>query len=191
MVIHDLFPKSTLHLLLLPRDPAKTRLHPFEAFEDREFLDKVKAETKKIRTLAAGELRRLHGKHSEQDRQRRDALDADPPLEELPPGRSWEQDIRCGIHAHPSMNHLHIHIISVDMFSDRMKHRKHYNSFATPFFVPIEDFPLAEDDARRNPDQKGYLKYQFKCWRCGRDFSNKFTELKAHLEKEFNEWKRL
>ncbi|KAK1139737.1 aprataxin-like protein [Aspergillus melleus] len=191
VVLHDLFPKSTLHLLLLPRDPAKTRLHPFDAFEDREFLDKVKAETKKLRTLAAGELRRLHGKYSAQDKQRQDALDADPPPEELPPGRDWEQEIRCGIHAHPSMNHLHIHIIAVDLFSDRMKHRKHYNSFATPFFVDIEDFPLAQDDVRRDPDRKGYLKYAFKCWRCGRDFGNKFTELKKHLEKEFNEWRQL
>ncbi|GFF22823.1 aprataxin-like protein [Aspergillus udagawae] len=191
VVIHDMFPKSTLHLLLLPRDPAKTRLHPFEAFEDPEFLSKVKAETRKLRTLAAAELRRKYGKDSAQDKERQDALNADPPPDVLPHGRDWEKEVMCGIHAHPSMNHLHIHIISVDRYSDRLKHRKHYNSFSTPFFVDIEDFPLAKDDARRHPDREGYLRRDFKCWRCGKDFGNRFAELKSHLEAEFKGWKQL
>ncbi|PKX99442.1 DNA 5'-adenosine monophosphate hydrolase [Aspergillus novofumigatus IBT 16806] len=191
VVIHDMFPKSTLHLLLLPRDPTKTRLHPFEAFEDPEFLSKVKAETRKLRTLAAAELRRKYGRYSAQDKERQDALNADLPPDVLPQGRDWEKEVMCGIHAHPSMNHLHIHIISVDRYSDRLKHRKHYNSFSTPFFVDIEDFPLTKDDARRHPDREGYLRRDFKCWRCGKDFSNKFAELKSHLEAEFDEWKRL
>ncbi|KAI9930378.1 hypothetical protein ASPWEDRAFT_171004 [Aspergillus wentii DTO 134E9] len=191
VAIHDMFPKSTLHLLLLPRDPLKTRLHPFDAFEDPEFLRKVKAEVKKLRTLAAGELRRKYGKDSAQDKERQEALDAEPPLDELPRGRDWEQEIMCGIHAHPSMNHLHVHVMSVDRYSGRLKHRKHYNSFSTPFFVNIEDFPLAEDDVRRHPGREGYLQRDFICWRCGEDFGNKFTSLKEHLEKEFNEWKRV
>ncbi|PWY72244.1 histidine triad nucleotide binding protein [Aspergillus sclerotioniger CBS 115572] len=191
VVIHDMFPKATLHLLLLPRDPQKTRLHPVEAFQDAEFLEKVRKETKKLRTLAAGELRRIHGKHSAQDKARQEALNVEPPLDELPPGRDWEQEIMCGIHAHPSMNHLHVHVISVDRYSDRVKHRKHYNSFSTPFFINIDDFPLAHDDVRRQPDQEGYLRRDFVCWRCGKGFGNKFAELKLHLEAEFNEWRRL
>lgn len=191
VAIHDRFPKSSLHLLLLPRDPSKTRLHPFEAFEDPEFLAKVKAEVKKLRTLAAGELRRRYGKESATEKARQEAMDADPPPDELPPGRDWEKDIMSGIHAHPSMNHLHIHVLSVDRYSDRLKHKKHYNSFSTPFFIDVEDFPLREDDVRRRPGRQGYLKRDFVCWRCGKDFENKFTELKKHLEKEFQEWKRM
>lgn len=191
VAIHDLFPKSTLHLLLLPRDPGKMRLHPFDAFNDPEFLAKVKTEVQKLRTLAAGELRRRYGKYSLQDRKREEALNSDPPPDELPPGRDWEKEIMCGIHASPSMNHLHVHVISVDRFSERMKHRKHYNSFGTPFFVDVEDFPLVEDDPRRHPGREGYLKRDFVCWRCGRGFGNRFTELKGHLEMEFDEWKRL
>ncbi|KAE8146344.1 HIT-like domain-containing protein [Aspergillus avenaceus] len=191
VAIHDLFPKSTLHLLLLPRDATKTRLHPFDALEDPVFLNKVKAETKKLRTLAAGELRRRYGKYSEQDKERQRALNADPPPDKLPPGRDWEQDIKCGIHACPSMNHLHIHVISVDRYSDRLKHKKHYNSFSTPFFVPIDDFPLAKDDVRREPTKEGYLRRDYICWRCGKDFGTRFSELKMHLEQEFEEWKRL
>ncbi|KAL4787914.1 HIT-like domain-containing protein [Aspergillus varians] len=191
VVLHDLFPKSTLHLLLLPRDPEKSFLHPVEAFDDAEFTRKVKEEVKKVRTLAAGELRRKYGKYSARDKERQEALDADPPPETLPAGRDWEQDIMCGIHAHPSMNHLHIHIISVDRYSDRLKHRKHYNSFSTPFFININDFPLAREDPRREPDRHGYLRRNLTCWRCGRDFGNQFTALKKHLEEEFDEWKQL
>ncbi|KAG2416718.1 hypothetical protein HFD88_007934 [Aspergillus terreus] len=190
VAIHDLFPKSSLHLLLLPRDPSKTHLHPFDAFEDAEFLAKVKAEAKKLRTLAAGELRRKYGKFSAQDRERQQALDADPPPVELPPGRDWEREIMCGIHARPSMNHLHVHVISVDRYSDRLKHRKHYNSFSTPFFVPLEDFPLAKDDVRRYPEREGYLKKDYVCWACRQNFGNGFSRLKAHLTEEFDRWKR-
>ncbi|KAL5337772.1 HIT-like domain-containing protein [Aspergillus crustosus] len=191
VVIHDLFPKATLHLLLLPRDSTKTLLHPTVAFDDADFLGKVKEEVKKVRTLAAGELRRKYGKCSARDKERQEALDAEPPPDTLPAGRDWNAEIMCGIHAHPSMSHLHIHIMSVDRYSDRLKHRKHYNSFSTPFFVDIDDFPLAEDDPRRDPDRQGYLRRSFTCWRCGRDFGNQFTALKQHLEEEFEEWKRL
>ncbi|KAB8072185.1 HIT-like domain-containing protein [Aspergillus leporis] len=191
VAIHDLFPKSTLHLLLLPREATKTRLHPFEALEDPVFLSKVKKETKLLRSLAAGELRRRYGKYSAQDKERQEALSADPPPDELPPGRDWEREIVCGVHAVPSMNHLHIHVISIDRYSDWLKHKKHYNSFSTPFFVPIDDFPLAQDDARRHPTREGYLRRDYICWRCGKDYGNKFSELKVHLEEEFNEWKQL
>lgn len=191
VAIYDMFPKSSLHLLLLPRDPTKTHLHPFDAFEDVEFLTKVRTEVYKLRTLAAAELRRKYGKVSAQEQARQAALTAEPAPEELPAGRDWEKEIMCGVHAVPSMNHLHVHVIAVDRYSERLKHRKHYNSFATPFFVPIEDFPLAIDDVRRNPTREGYLKRDFVCWRCGEEFGNKFTQLKAHLEKEFEEWRRL
>ncbi|KAF4761983.1 hypothetical protein HAV15_008315 [Penicillium sp. str.  len=179
VAIHDMFPKSSLHLLLLPRDQTKTRMHPFDAFEDAEFLEKT------------GELRRKYGKDSAQEQTRQAALSADPPPDELPQGRDWEQDIVAGVHAVPSMNHLHVHVLSVDRYSERLKHRKHYNSFSTPFFVPIEEFPLAEDDVRRNPTEEGYLKRDFTCWRCSRGFGNRFAELKQHLEQEFKEWKKL
>ncbi|KAJ9212600.1 hypothetical protein DTO166G4_5819 [Paecilomyces variotii] len=191
VALHDRYPKSSLHLLLLPRDPSKFRLHPFEAFEDREFLEKVKVEVKKLRTLAAGELRRKYGKESRLEKARQEAMDADPPPEELPPGRNWEAEIMSGIHAHPSMNHLHIHVLSVDRHSECLKHKKHYNSFSTPFFIDINDFPLAKDDVRRHPGREGYLKRDYVCWRCKKNFGNRFTELKRHLDQEYEEWKRI
>lgn len=191
VVINDLYPKASLHLLLLPRDPVKSKQHPFDAFEDPLFLEKVKTEASKLRKLAAAELRRKYAQFSAQEQTRSRAMDADPPPDELPAGRDWEKEIMCGIHACPSMNHLHVHVMSVDRYSGCLKHRKHYNSFATPFFVDIDAFPLAEDDERRHPDREGYLKRDFKCWRCREQFGNKFNKLKDHLEVEFDRWKRL
>ncbi|EFE42736.1 hypothetical protein TRV_02456 [Trichophyton verrucosum HKI 0517] len=161
VVIHDLYPKSAVHLLILPRDPQKFFQHPFVAFEDTSFLESVRQEAARVRKQAASELRRKFGKVSALDRKRNEALDADDDgdentvPDELPEGRDWEKEI----------------------------------IFSTPFFVELDAFPLAEDDKRRHPDREGYLKSDLKCWRCGRNFDNKFTQLKAHLEEEFEEWK--
>lgn len=197
VVIHDLFPKSTIHLLLLPRDPAKQRLHPFEAFEDLQFLNEVRAEVKKLRVLAAKELGRRFAKGSARDRRWQRALDALDGGEEsedqsstIPEKRDWSASVISGVHAGPSMNHLHIHVLSVDRRSECMRHRKHYNSFATPFLIDVEDFPLEKGDDRRHPGREGYLNRDLKCWRCARNFGNKFSKLKDHLEVEFEEWKK-
>ena len=44
--------------------------------------------------------------------------------------------MRAGFHAVPSMRPLHLHLLSLDHDSEALKHKKHWNSFATPFFVP-------------------------------------------------------
>ncbi|MCJ1453871.1 aprataxin-like protein [Mycoblastus sanguinarius] len=195
VVINDLYPKSSIHILLLPRDPTKQLLHPFEAFEDLEFLREVQAEVKKLRVLVAKELQRRYGKFSALDQQLQkasDALDGDSDSEarNLLIGRDWSTSIISGIHAHPSMNHLHIHVLSIDRQSECMRHRKHYNSFATPFMIDVEAFPLAKGDKRRHPGREGYLDAELKCWRCGKGFGNRFARLKEHLDEEFEAWKK-
>jgi len=192
VVINDLYPKSSVHLLLLPRDPAKTLLHPFDALGDTDFLAEVQSEVSKLRTLVAKELRRRYGRFSVQDKAREQVMEADymPSEEQLPLGRDWSKEVISGVHAHPSMNHLHIHILSVDRESDCMRHRKHYNSFATPFLVPIEDFPLSPHDRRRHPGREGYLHSDLKCWKCAKNFGSKFGRLKDHLAAELETWKR-
>lgn len=191
VVINDLYPKSSVHLLLIPRDSTLAYLHPFEAFQNKEFLTKVQVEVRKLRKMVATELRRQYGALSVQDKARNVAMESEPPPEKLPEGRDWEKEVMCGIHAHPSMNHLHIHVLSVDRFSECLRHRKHYNSFATPFLIDVEDFPLAGSDRRRHPGKEGYLDRDMCCWRCGENFKNKFARLKQHLEMEYDEWKRL
>lgn len=194
VAIRDLFPKAMIHTLLLPRNDAYTQLHPFDAFEDDEFLASVRAETEKLKKLVASELRRRLGQFSTLDAAREAVLTGDVELDEdasdLPSGRCWSDSVMAGIHAHPSMQHLHVHVMSVDLAGTALKHRKHYNSFATPFFVPLEAFPLARDDPRRCPDEQGYLKkHNLVCWACGEDFGNRFVALKAHLAEEFESWK--
>lgn len=191
VLIRDAFPKATVHLLLLPRDPAKRDLHPRDALDDQVFLDMVRTEAATAVKLAASELSRLISPYSESCKARIAAMESDEPPDILPSGRDFSREFRVGIHAHPSMNHLHIHIISRDMHSDRLKHQKHYNSFNTDFFIPLEDFPLAKDDLRRDVGyQNANLKKEYKCWRCGKMFGNKFKQLKEHLEDEFEAWRR-
>lgn len=192
VVINDLFPKSSVHILLLPRNPAKQLLHPFDAFKDLNFLKDVQAEVQKLRKVVAKELHRRYGKFSALDQKRQKAIegDSDGESQHLPIGRDWSQSVISGIHAGPSMNHLHIHILSVDRHSECMKHRKHYNSFSTPFLIDVEDFPLDKEDKRRHPGRERYMDRDLRCWRCGKVFGNKFSRLKEHLEEEFEEWKK-
>ncbi|KAI1111082.1 HIT domain-containing protein [Nemania sp. NC0429] len=193
VAINDLYPKAALHTLLLPRSP-RSRLHPFDAFEDPAFLPSVRAETAVLRRLAAKELQRRYGRFSEQDRRREAVLNGEAELDAdadgLPDGRDWDRELLVGVHAHPSMNDLHVHVLSRDMASECMRHRKHYQSFNTPFLVDIDDFPLAADDPRRHPGRAGYLNQDLRCWRCGRNFGNQFKKLKEHLAEEFEAWKR-
>ena len=192
VVINDLYPKSTVHTLLLPRSP-RSRLHPFDAFEDPEFHAAVQAETARLKRLVAKELQRRYGRFSAQDKSREDILNEKVEWQDgkpLPVGRDWEKELLVGIHAHPSMNDLHVHVLSRDMKSEYMRHRKHYNSFTTPFLIDVADFPLAADDPRRHPGRQGYLNSDLRCWRCGKNFEKRFKQLKEHLDLESEEWKK-
>jgi aprataxin len=191
VAIHDKYPKATIHTLLLPRSPTHNLLHPYEAFRDAAFLEKVQRETMKLKALVAAELERRLGQYSKTDAARQAVLNGERETEDgqLPRGRDWGREVKVGVHAVPSMTHLHIHVLSRDMHSASMRHRKHYNSFNTPFLVDVKDFPMADEDPRLNPKGEGYLRRDLKCWRCGRGFGNSFVKLKEHLEGEFAAWR--
>lgn len=187
VVINDLYPKAGVHLLLLPRDTTKNIMRPQNAFDDAAFLAECRAEEKKVRGIVAQELRRRFGKYSASDKPRIEAMESDDPPDELPAGRDWSKDIISGIHANPSMNHLHIHVLSPDMVSEPMKKTNHYLSFNTDFLVSLDQFPLAQDDHRR---QYKHFPADMLCWRCGKSFGNKITRLKEHLLEEREAWIR-
>lgn len=187
VVINDLYPKASVHLLILPRDPIKNMQRPQDAFDDPQFLADCQAEEKKVREIVASELRRRFGKYSASDRPRIEALEADDPPETLPVGRDWTEGVMSGIHANPSMSHLHIHVLSKDMVSEPMRKRNHYLSFTTDFLVGLEHFPLAKDDYRR---AYKHFPEDMLCWRCGQNFGNKMSKLKKHLETEKESWIR-
>lgn len=189
VVINDLFPKASVHLLILPRNGQKNRMRPQDAFDDTTFLASCREEEKKVRTLVAAELRRRFGRHSISDRPRIEAMESDdPPLpNDVPAGRDWSKEVISGIHANPSMNDLHIHVLSRDMMSECMKKTNHYLSFTTDFLVSLDQFPLDMEDHRRH---YGRFPEDMLCWRCGRNFGRKMARLKEHLEVEFEEWKK-
>jgi aprataxin len=45
---------------------------------------------------------------------------------------------RLGFHAIPSMSQVHLHVISQDFNSDKLKTKKHWNSFTTDYFINPE-----------------------------------------------------
>jgi aprataxin len=191
VLIRDLYPKSVVHLLLLCRDPAKYVQHPHAAVSDPAFLSKLRAEAEECLKLAASELSRIISPYSAACKARRQAMASESPPDDLPPGRDFIKDFRVGFHAHPSMNHLHLHIISNDSFSESMKHRKNYTVFHSDAFLQLDQLPLPEDDIRRDVEyQNDQYKVDFVCWRCGKDFGNKFKLLKDHLEEEFMDWRK-
>lgn len=186
-VIRDLYPKASVHLLILPRDAERNLKRPQDAFDDPDFLNECREEEAKVRQIVADELQRKFGSFSASDRARVEAMEAVDLPDKLPAGRDWSKEVISGIHANPSMSHLHIHVLSRDMVSEPMKKRNHYLSFTTDFLVGLEHFPLANNDHRR--DYK-HFPVDMYCWRCGQNFQNKMAKLKVHLEEEFQQWIR-
>ncbi|RDL32010.1 uncharacterized protein BP5553_09412 [Venustampulla echinocandica] len=95
VAIHDLYPKSSVHTLLLPRSAEYNLQHPFDALSHLEFLAQVRAEADKLKDIVAKELRRIYGPYSAQDSKREAILSGEvdlPEGEELPAGRDWEKE---------------------------------------------------------------------------------------------------
>ncbi|KAI5810931.1 HIT-like domain-containing protein [Peziza echinospora] len=202
ILIPDAYPKSTLHLLLILRTHPENLTPPLTLFSPptpshTTHLQHALEAASFARTLVAKELkRRFNG----------------------PTGNAsvarWEREVRVGIHSVPSMDTLHIHVMSPDMVSERIKGRKHYNAFNTGFFVGLEEFPILEEDERRRRRKgvggpggllgrsrklgsereqeeevrEGWTSRELRCWRCGRGFGNKWVKLKEHLVEEKKLW---
>ncbi|KAF2851550.1 HIT-like protein [Plenodomus tracheiphilus IPT5] len=197
VVINDKFPKASVHLLLIPRKIEYHKAHPLHILStDANFRLEVEKRVARLKKLAALELRRQYGHLSVSDTPYQAALEElmsspiPPPSTTetvaLPAGRHWLSDIVTGVHTHPSMSHLHIHIFSRDMHSPCLKHKKHYLSFNSSFLVRLDEFPLRKGSERFHPGD--WPNWDMKCWRCGKNFKNKFAALKVHLDEEFETW---
>lgn len=100
-----------------------------------------------------------------------------------------------GFHAVQSMAPLHIHIISRDFDSSCLKNKRHWNSFNTDYFIPLdklmEQVKAAGGDSQaavlerlrlgRRDELEAMLKKDLKCHKCRADVKN-MPELKRHLE---------
>lgn len=126
VIIQDGFPKALRHYLLIPRLKEISNVHPLDAFNKDykehtglELYNMMTKYVEKAKTIMMDNLQIELAKFS---------------TTELSDFKS--NFIQAGVHSIPSLKHLHIHVITKDFHSVRMKHKQHFNSFNTDFFVP-------------------------------------------------------
>lgn len=187
VLIQDMFPKSKVHLLVLPKWLPHRDLHPHDAFEDCDFLAMVRDEAaeglKIAMALLRTEMRTSLKKAGIDSRLAHALIDR----------RDFSKDFRIGIHAHPSQHELHVHIISRDMVSWHRYDAGHYQAFNSPFLVPLTSYPLPSDSVIRDVQfQNSNLRNRnFRCWRCKKSFgTNAYDDLQDHLREEWQLWIR-
>ncbi|KAF7294986.1 HIT domain-containing protein [Mycena indigotica] len=176
--IFDAYPKATFHFLVLPRVQG--------SYSASELSD--------LRTLLSGNKQRAKEVVTTLERDAavlRTAIESE--MIKLY-GFTWP--ILTGFHAVPSMAHLHLHVISNDFISERLKVKKHYNSFhpSLGFFLPVDDV-LSWFDAEPSyftsmaklnaKEYEPLLKEDLVCWRCDTTMKNMPT-LKMHLQEEWD-----
>ena len=122
IVLYDGYPKSTIHLLLIPRPSFFNCLWPKE--------------------VQRGDLRRVQLLH-------RAAKEIKQHVEQqflvncsVPNGTT----VNVGYHEKPSLQRMHIHLISNNFESEHMKTAKHRKSFMTDFFVDVDKFERLVQD---------------------------------------------
>ncbi|CUS20365.1 LAQU0S01e04984g1_1 [Lachancea quebecensis] len=177
VIIKDAFPKSQFHFLILPRDLELTQTNPvflsaeqknkFQCYVDWALTRVFEDFTKKY-TLVGERMLPFENKHQFKDKQ-----------------FFIDSFTQVGIHSIPSLRNLHIHVMTKDFYSDRMKNKKHYNSFNTTFFVSWSGLPLEESPDATYLENEIIKKTDLKCCYCKKNFKNRFSELKLHLDHEF------
>jgi len=100
--------------------------------------------------------------------------------------KSLHSDVkfRYGYHAIPSMSHIHMHVISQDFNSARLKTKQHWNSFTTDYFIDSQDIiKMIEEDGKFLTDTSKHadlLKKDLKCHCCDQKFTT-MPKLKQHI----------
>ncbi|XP_072744434.1 aprataxin [Anoplolepis gracilipes] len=99
--------------------------------------------------------------------------------------RQTDHEFIIGYHAMPSMQRLHLHVISTDFNSPYLKTKYHWNSFTTPFFLHSSDVScqLHEEGEinKVSPERcKDYLNTKLKCHKCTLQPKN-MPDLKRHI----------
>jgi len=95
-----------------------------------------------------------------------------------------EHKFRVGFHAVPSMNQIHVHVISQDFCSPSLKTKQHWNSFTSEFFLDADKvIEMFETDGKITVDKNHYeslLKKSLQCHKCSSEFAN-MPKLKQHI----------
>ncbi|XP_061398069.1 aprataxin-like protein [Musca vetustissima] len=100
-----------------------------------------------------------------------------------------------GFHNQPSMQRLHLHVISNDFISDCLKTKKHWNSFNTALFLNYEDLitQLEKNDKVKRLDSstlKELGNMELKCNQCSYVAKN-IPTLKQHLLEHYEKRKKM
>lgn len=94
---------------------------------------------------------------------------------------------RYGYHAVPSMKRLHMHVISQDFESPRMRTQHHWNTFNTEYFIDSSTvIDVLESEGQLMIDEEKYealLTLPMKCNRCFKRYGDIFA-LKFHISQE-------
>ncbi|TCD68898.1 hypothetical protein EIP91_009448 [Steccherinum ochraceum] len=200
LTIYDAYPKSTFHFLVLPR---------LKAVATSQDGDKKEKEKEIVDAMGLGlkegdlkSLKRLLRKGKEKARKILEPMQEAAQAcvkeieEEMIRMYGFKWDIWIGFHPVPSMEHLHLHIISADLCSTALKNKKHYNSFHPKhgFFLDLSEVlewldaeqTFFEMKAQLNPaEYEPFLKEDLVCFKCHKLFKN-IPKLKEHLQEEFD-----
>jgi aprataxin len=176
----DKYPKARRHALLLARQAGLHRASqlgpqhlPLLHHMRQLALAWIQQQQQQQQQPGQQQLQNLQEEQQEQQQQQQQ-------LAPIPAG--W----RCGFHSVPSMAQLHLHVISSDYDSPCLKTKRHWNSFTSGFFLPLDDViaalqgpaaAVAVDDAAA----EALLKQGLACHRCGQALKN-MPALKEHLQ---------
>lgn len=158
ILVNDAFPKSKVHCLLMPLEMQLTSLNDLRV----EHVDLLQH----LNHVADAYVRFLR---------------------QSSPTVYGRRRFITGYHAIPSLPMLHMHLLSMDLKGPCLKTRKHYNSFATFFFLTSDR--VVEDLGRHgrvtlNQDVAMLHRFEdqsMKCLWCGASLSN-MPSMRQHLE---------
>lgn len=107
-------------------------------------------------------------------------------LQKVEPAQYAHRRFITGFHSLPSLPQLHMHLISMDLESPCLKHKKHYNSFSTYFFLTSDRIV---DDLKKNQyitlnqdtsTLAQYEKQAMECLWCGTPLKD-IPSMKKHI----------
>ncbi|GAA5819978.1 hypothetical protein JCM11251_005433 [Rhodosporidiobolus azoricus] len=179
LTIFDGFEKAKYHFLVMPRDPLPLEGGGTVPSSHLESLSKLLQSEHKVEVLKALQAQAEEVKEMIQD--------------EMQKEEGWVWDVQVGFHAVESMKHVHLHVISTDLISPKLKNKKHYNSFHPKlgFFLHLDEvLEGVEDGSFSLQPPKVYdslLKDELVSLYTGDVYPN-IPKLKTHLEEE---WKKI
>ncbi|KAI5121693.1 hypothetical protein M0805_002768 [Coniferiporia weirii] len=188
LTIFEPYPKAIFHLLMLPRVGARP-LVPKNLVNLRTLLNSSEVSKKEARAL-------LETIKADADKVKGEIE------QEMINWIGFKWDIWMGFHAAPSLEHLHLHIISSDLCGEGMKKPSHYNGFhpGIGYFLHLDDVlewfevvesrynenkQLSESHYRKKLTEELYCFHKY-CLERPPDM----RAMKEHLQEEFDKIKK-